>query len=145
MRIGLYITSYRFSRHLDTGIRGDCTGDGSAGNPWLTIQNAVDNVSSGDTIQVAAGTYNEDITITKGLTLTTPSGSPATIDGGIWIKDLQTYTHAITVDHFNIQNGTTFDVNYDYGIKITGDVGYNVGTLNVVDMHIVNNTFVNCG
>jgi len=39
--------------------------DGSANDAahaWLTIQHAVDNVSSGDTIHVAAGTYNEATT-----------------------------------------------------------------------------------
>lgn len=49
----------------------DTTGDGSQGNSWRTIQHAIDDatVSNGDTINVAAGTYQEDMTINKELTL----------------------------------------------------------------------------
>ena len=49
----------------------DTTGDGSSGNPWATIQHAVDDggVADGDTIRVAAGIYNENVTIGKSLTL----------------------------------------------------------------------------
>ena len=40
------------------------------GNPYCTIQAAVDDASSGDTIKVDDGTYNENVTINKdGLTL----------------------------------------------------------------------------
>ncbi|MCF8242029.1 MAG: T9SS type A sorting domain-containing protein [Melioribacteraceae bacterium] len=41
----------------------DDTGDGSSINPWATIQFAVDNSDPGDIIEVAAGTYTEDISI----------------------------------------------------------------------------------
>jgi hypothetical protein len=115
-----------------------------SGKPYATIQAAVNAASSGDTVLVYAGTYNEDITITKGLTLTTPSGSPATIDGGIWIKDIHTFTQPITVEHFTIQNGTIISGIKDYGIKVTGDPGAG-SDVSIVDMHIVNNTFINCG
>jgi hypothetical protein len=38
--------------------------------PWKTISNAIANTSTGDSIQVFAGTYNEfDIRVNKGLTL----------------------------------------------------------------------------
>ncbi len=47
----------------------DGTGDGSLGTPWLTIQHAIDTVSSGDTINVAAGTYVEQIIIDKSIAL----------------------------------------------------------------------------
>ncbi len=39
------------------------TGNGSQGNPWQTIQYAINNVSSEDTINVAVGTYNETLNI----------------------------------------------------------------------------------
>lgn len=42
----------------------DTTGDGSVGNPWKTIQKAVDTVVAGDTILVKAGTYAENVVIT---------------------------------------------------------------------------------
>lgn len=105
------------------------------------IQDGVDAVATGGTVNVAAGTYNEDVTIAKGLTLTAASG--ATLDGGIWIKDIQTFTNQITVENFVIQNGTSIDATHDYGIKISGDVG--LADQAIVDMHIVNNYFINCG
>lgn len=42
----------------------DTSGDGSSVNPWLTISKAFLAVSSGDTIKVGSGTYNES---TSGL------------------------------------------------------------------------------
>src|ERR1035438_2500084 len=64
------ITSMNFAQTYYVSAGGnDGTGDGSAGNPWLTIQNAVTAVSSGATINVAAGTYVENITITQTVTI----------------------------------------------------------------------------
>jgi hypothetical protein len=36
----------------------DDTGDGTVGNPWRTIQKAIDNVEGGDTIMAAEGEYD---------------------------------------------------------------------------------------
>ncbi len=41
---------------------------GGIGDPWLTIQYAIDNAASGDIIHVAAGTYTEDLLIPGGKT-----------------------------------------------------------------------------
>ncbi len=41
----------------------DTTGDGSSGNPYATIQKGVDEASDGDTINIADGTYTEDVEI----------------------------------------------------------------------------------
>jgi len=57
---------------------GDDGNDGSSGSPWLTIQHAVNTVASGDTIIVAAGTYNEALSVAQTVTLK-GSGSHSTI------------------------------------------------------------------
>ncbi|OGF21520.1 hypothetical protein A2316_01905 [Candidatus Falkowbacteria bacterium RIFOXYB2_FULL_38_15] len=38
----------------------DTTGDGSSGNPWLTLQKAEDTASNGDTVYANEGTYKEN-------------------------------------------------------------------------------------
>ncbi len=42
---------------------------GTENEPWLTIQHAVEKVQSGDTIKVAQGIYNENITLSQTLGL----------------------------------------------------------------------------
>lgn len=57
-----------------------------AGCDYTTIQEAVDNADSGDTIRVAQGTYTENLTITQPITLAGGySGPPA------WTRDLALY------------------------------------------------------
>jgi hypothetical protein len=53
---------------------------------YRTISAAITAASSGQVIGVAMGTYNEEVTIDKGITLASLDGpSYATITGGIWI------------------------------------------------------------
>ena len=44
--------------YVSTNTGSDDTGDGSYSNPWKTIQHAVGQVASGDTIMAAAGAYD---------------------------------------------------------------------------------------
>ncbi|WP_266171450.1 DUF1565 domain-containing protein [Dyella subtropica] len=62
--------------------------DGSAANPWASIQWAVDHVPAGATVQVAGGTYNKLVTMTQSgsatagfITLMSAPGQTAIIDG----------------------------------------------------------------
>lgn len=50
----------------------------SAGGAWLTVQHAANTVVAGDTVNIAAGTYNERVNYTTGGG---SSGSPATFVG----------------------------------------------------------------
>ena len=43
--------------------------NGTAANPFGTITEGVTAASNGDTVQVAAGTYNELVTVTKSITI----------------------------------------------------------------------------
>jgi len=91
-----------------TKIGNDTSGDGSSGNPWLTISYALTQVSAGDTINVAAGTYNENITIDKAVTLLSASGKDVTtIEGDVALGG---------------ELGTVLVTNNTNGVQI-GDVG----------------------
>ncbi len=46
-------------------INGNNSQSGSQSNPWKTIQHAVNQVSSGDTVYVEQGTYSEQVNINK--------------------------------------------------------------------------------
>jgi Ca2+-binding RTX toxin-like protein len=55
------------------------TGDGTIGNPFKTVQLALNAAAAtGDTIQVAAGIYNETLVITKSVTML---GANSGVDG----------------------------------------------------------------
>jgi len=87
-------------------------GSGTLGDPYCTIAAAVAAASSGDTIMVAAGTYSEGITLTKGIDLTfigagrdvvtwiAPSGG-----GKCIIGDMTSYTGSMSYEI----SGFTFD------------------------------------
>jgi hypothetical protein len=62
----------------------DVTGNGSAGNPWQTIQHAVNSISeAGAVLHVAAGTYAESVTVSNtcaGLHLSGAGAGQTVID-----------------------------------------------------------------
>ncbi|HEY0055925.1 MAG TPA: hypothetical protein VGB63_11250, partial [Pedobacter sp.] len=58
----------------------DATGDGTASAPYATMQKAHDVANAGATIYVGAGTYREQVNITKS-NLTFQANGPVTIDG----------------------------------------------------------------
>ena len=73
-----------------------------SGCDHTTIQAAIDAATAGGTIAVGAGTYNEDINITKGLTL---QGTGATITGTGSTQNAVTIgADSVTVDGFTVKN-----------------------------------------
>ena len=52
------------------------------GQTYTTIQAAIEVASSGDIINVAAGTYNEEVNVNKSLTLLGKNKDTTIIDGG---------------------------------------------------------------
>ncbi|RLE32527.1 PPXXXP-CTERM sorting domain-containing NosD-like protein, partial [Candidatus Acetothermia bacterium] len=52
------------------------------GGAYTSIQAAIGDAVDGDTIHVAAGTYNEDVRIDKSLTLVSVDGKDTTIING---------------------------------------------------------------
>jgi hypothetical protein len=59
----------------------DTTGDGSSGNPYLTISKGISVASASDTIEVAVGTYNEKLTMRTGIALTLNASGAVILDG----------------------------------------------------------------
>ena len=55
---------------------------GNLANPFLTIAHAVTTASNGDNIYVEPGTYNENVTVNKSLTLLSTGGRAVTVITG---------------------------------------------------------------
>ena len=79
----------------------DATGDGSAGNPFASIQMGVESASQGDTIQVGSGTFPDPINVqSKSLTIL-GGDSSATIIAADQIT-LQSHSQAQMVSFQNL-------------------------------------------
>ncbi|RRD29409.1 DUF1565 domain-containing protein [Actinomyces bowdenii] len=71
---------------------GSDAGDGSAARPYQTISTAIDAASTGDTIELADGTYREgELSVGKGLTIRAAQGATPVISGA---KVPETWTNA---------------------------------------------------
>ncbi|MFM7718090.1 MAG: Ig-like domain repeat protein, partial [Actinomycetota bacterium] len=81
--VGFWPTAMTYAAPCSTtcyvnATTGDDTYPGTAGAPFKTIQKGVNAVTAGGTVNVAAGTYSEDVTIAKALTLSgAKAGTPA--------------------------------------------------------------------
>lgn len=123
-----------------TGVdTGDCS-DSAA--PCLTIQYAVDQASAGETVNVAAGTYAETVTITKPLTL---KGAQAGVDArsrsgaetviqtpGGQDRTFNVTTDDVTVDGFTFDGSTGMN---SVGVLLSGPSNKNVQVSNNVFTH----------
>ncbi len=68
---------------------------------YSKIQQAINAASEGDTIQVGAGTYQENLTIIKGLTLQGEGKDKVTIQGTVTILS----TRLVTMSGFTVKGG----------------------------------------
>ena len=110
----------------------DTVGDGSTISPWATIQQAVDMAFDGDTVCVAAGTYYEQVEVTRLLSLqggydpTTWDRNLAfrtVVDGGGSGQVFDAYGYWGTViDGFIIQGGTYGVYNSEGSITVSNNV-----------------------
>ena len=91
----------------------DIGSTGTVGDPFLTVQKAVDTVDVGGTVHVANGTYGSGATINKSLTLDGQSTAGTVISGpnagtglAVGATSNVSITH-LTVQHFNYGITTT--------------------------------------
>jgi len=56
-----YLNGFCQQNYYVNTLGNDDTGNGSYNQPWLTIQNGMDQLSAGDTLNIMAGTYNEKL------------------------------------------------------------------------------------
>jgi parallel beta-helix repeat protein len=117
-----------------------CVNPGGKSGCKATISAAVAAAAPGDTIQVAFGTYSEQVTITKPLSLipTAPFGPQPIIDAtgknnGVFINGMATAPLAgvanVVVAGFEVRNA-----NYE------GILAANASNITLLDNHVHNNT-----
>jgi len=93
--------------YVDDDPASGCPGDGSAAQPYCAIQAGINAASSGDTVEVAAGTYYENITMKSGVVIQGAGQGVSIIDGGengsvVTATDVDS---AAKLDGFTITNG----------------------------------------
>jgi hypothetical protein len=96
----------------------DCTVDPGGGGDYTTIQGAVDDPGC-TTINVGAGTYNENVAIARSLTLQGAGATSTIIDGGrAGVVISITNSADVTLDGFTITGGDGSTNNGGGGIFI---------------------------
>jgi len=143
------------------------TYQGGTIGPKATIQNASDEVDPDGTVNVASGTYNENLLITRSLSLIGENRDTTIIDGGGNDRVINVDALNFLIAHFTIQNGLVDDAGAgiyktsgtttinDCTIKdnsvqaLTGGLGggiYNQeGRLNIQDSLLTNNSVETLG
>jgi hypothetical protein len=120
----------------------DDTGNGSDSNPWKTIQHAVGQVASGDTIMVEVGEYdafvvqgkaNINIISTEGATVTTAANYSL---GHGWPLSIQVMAAVEDSENINIE-GIDFDGTEASGTEVCGII-YVDSTGSIVDLMVEN-------
>jgi len=111
----------------------DGIGDGSSGNPWRTIQHAVNTITEGNTIIVRDGTYTENVYVNKPhLTIRSENGAETTI---VQAENQDGHVFEVTADYVNISGftvdgatgaaGIILNVNDDYCTISNNDIVLN--------------------
>lgn len=116
----------------------DTTGNGSAENPYLTIQKGVSSVNENGIIYIANGQYNgannTNISIAKNMTITGNSPTETIIEGQGLIFLINPNVNVI-IQNLTLKNGTA----------AFGGAICNYGTLRVENCTFVNNSATQAG
>ena len=106
----------------------DLLGNGTASNPFATITKAITTAVAGDTISVAAGTYNENVVISKALTIQGAGLASTFINGkntgaNVAAVDI-TVSGNVKLDGFTITNApVTADGDFRAGVRTNSGGG----------------------
>ncbi len=104
--------------------------DDSGGADYTNIQDAIDAASSGDTVYVYPGTYNENVEISKDLILTGENKDTTIIDGGKNGHTLYAYGAPGSKIETHIS---------EFTIRNAGGLGYDCIALSYVNNGTINN------
>jgi len=109
---------------------GDNLNDGSEANPWFTIQGAINNasVSNGDIIVVKNGIYNENINVTKEITIKSENGYLSTTV--IAVVTAEDYVFEVRANNVTIDGFTAYGATAVWNSSGIGLIGVNNCTIN---------------
>ncbi len=114
----------------------DSTGDGTIGKPYRTIQKGANMASPGSSVQIRAGTYNEEVTI------------PNSGNEGAWITFMPYNNENVTVTGNGTRNYCIYATGRAYiqidGINFRDTLKPGIEIENSHDVTIENCTFYNC-
>ena len=113
-------------------------GMGTIGDPFCSIQDAIDVAENGDIIDVAPGTYTENLTVPSLLLITIQGADSDTVivDGGGTGRVLYVLPDAdVIISGITLQNGS----------EVQGGGVYNFATLSMHDCKVLNNSASDSG
>ena len=98
--------------------------DGTA--DFKTIQEAINNATSGDTIFVHSGTYNEHVIVNETVSLVGEDRDSTIIDGNETGSVVKITANNVSIEGFAIKNSGTHTIEYDSGIFVDHSSGNNI-------------------
>ncbi len=127
--IGVY-ESKPSTVYVDAGAGDDDTGDGTQGAPWATINHAIAHSAEGALINLAEGTYREDVVL-DGVTKRISGG----FDPAVWGYDGMTgfvtstvIEPAVSQIAINVKNGAHLTL---YGTTVRGNMDSKTSSIGV--------------
>lgn len=131
--IGLFTYQGIFDDDFTVSAGKDIFVDSKGHGNYITIQEAIDNASSGDTIYVWAGTYFENVIINKTITLIGNDTTNTTINGGGTGNVVDISADFINLTGFNITGSGIGDF---AGVRLNG-----VDRCNITDINCFNKKY----